>query len=485
MPPIKRTSRHYKPGTRRVVLNHGHILTAAQMQAAEQQLIDGGTSVVELMHRAGTGAADYIWRAAPHCPTLVLCGPGNNGGDGYVIAQALLEKGIDVAIAASGEPATDASRNARSLWRGQTFALQDARPAKQFVDCLFGTGLTRPVSGVLLDHLQRLFDGANRRVAVDLPSGIETDTGATLNPVSQFDLTTALGAFKPAHYLAPACGLIGDLVGVDIGVDTASDVQLLARPKTEPPKTGDHKYTRGLVAVVAGNMPGAAKLAALAAQRSGAGYVKIFAETGFSSPSNSIVVKPHENGVQLQSQLSDDRIAIIVIGPGLGRDRHAESLLDLVLDIDKPVLLDADSLILLGGTDLSLLKDRSAPVIMTPHAGEFAVMSENGKSSKIDLTKILAADSGAVVVHKGSDSVIASPEGAVSLASSSSSWLSTAGTGDVLAGMIAARFANENDAFLAAKQGQWLHSRAAKLAGPSFSPEILIDHIPKALQECL
>ncbi len=467
------------------MLNHGHILTAAQMQAAEQRLIDNGTSVIELMHRAGTGAADYIWRAAPHCPTLILCGPGNNGGDGYVIAQALLEKETDVAIAASGEPTTNAAKNAKSLWQGQTFALDDARPAKQFIDCLFGTGLTRPVSGTLLDHHQRLFNEAERRVAIDLPSGIETDTGAILNPVSRYDLTIALGAFKPAHYLAPACGLMGGLAGVDIGVDAASAVQLLARPTIEPPKTDDHKYTRGLVAVVAGSMPGAAKLSGLAAQRSGAGYVKIFAETGFSSPNHSIVVEPHENGAQLQGQLSDDRIAIIVIGPGLGRDSHAERLLDLVLDIDKPVLLDADALILLGKTDLNRLKDRSAPVIMTPHAGEFAALSENDKGSKIDLTRILASESGAVVVHKGNNSVIADPEGTAALAPASSSWLSTAGTGDVLVGMIAARFANEKDVFLAAKQGQWLHSRAAKLAGPAFSPEILIDHIPKALQECL
>jgi hydroxyethylthiazole kinase-like uncharacterized protein yjeF len=467
------------------LLNHGHILTAAEMQAAEQQLIDSGTSVIELMHRAGTGAADYIWRAAPNCPTLVLCGPGNNGGDGYVIAQALLERGVDVYIAASSEPGTDAAENAKSLWQGKTYALDDAKPAKQFVDCLFGTGLTRPVSGTLLDHHQRLFEGAQRRVAVDLPSGIETDTGAKLNAVSRYDLTIALGAFKPAHYLAPARGLMGYLAGVNIGVEAASAARLLARPTIKPPETEDHKYTRGLVAVVAGRMPGAAKLTTLAAQRSGAGYVKMFAGTGFSSTNHSIVVESHENGVQLREQLSDDRIAIIVVGPGLGRDGHAERLLDLVLDIDKPVLLDADALMLLGSAGLSRLKGRSSPVIVTPHSGEFATMCETDDGSKIDLTKILAADSGAVVVHKGNDSVIANAEGAVSLTPSSSSWLSTAGTGDVLAGMIAARFANEKDAFLAAKQGQWLHGRAAKLAGPSFSPEILIDHIPKALQECI
>lgn len=467
------------------MLNDGHLLRAVEMQAAEQHLIENGTSVIELMHRAGTGAADYIWRSAPHDPTLVLCGPGNNGGDGYVIAQSLLDKGAEVKVAASGEPNTEAAQNAKSLWKGQTLALDDAEPAKQFVDCLFGTGLTRPVTGKLLNHYQRFFDGAKRRVAVDLPSGIESDTGEMLNIVSECNLTIALGAFKPAHYLAPACAIMGDLVGVDIGVCATSAIHLLKKPIVTAPTSADHKYTRGLVAVVAGKMPGAAKLTALAAQRSGAGYVKIFADPGFSSPNHSIVLESRQKLDQLRKQLSDERIDIIVVGPGLGRDADAVKLLDLVLDIGKPVLLDADALVVLGQTAVSRLKDRSSPVIVTPHAGEFGAMAEKKEGSKIDLTAKLALDSGVIVLNKGSDNVIANPEGEVTLARSSSSWLSTAGTGDVLAGMIAARFAIEKDAFLAAKQGQWLHSRAAKLAGPAFSPEILIDHIPKALQECL
>ncbi len=467
------------------MLNDGHILTAAAMQAAEQHLIRNGTSVVELMHRAGTGAADYIWRTGPHLPTLVLCGPGNNGGDGYVLAQTLLEKGAVVKIAATAEPATDAAKNAKSLWQGQTLAYDEIAPEMQFVDCLFGTGLTRPVTGDLLKHHQRLFDGAQRRIAVDLPSGIETDTGAMLNPLSEYDLTIALGAFKPAHYLTPASTIMGDMVGVDIGVRAPSQIKLLERPLIKAPKKLDHKYTRGLVAIVAGDMHGAARISALAAQQSGAGYVKIFSGLELSSPNHSIVVESHQDWDQLRAQLSDERISIIVIGPGLGRNAHAAKLLDLTLGIEKPVLLDADALILLSKTVAHRLKDRSSPVIITPHGGEFASISRDSDGSKIDITAKLAADSDAVVVHKGSDSVIANPAGAVALTQSSSSWLSTAGTGDVLAGIIAARFANEKDEFLAAKQGQWLHGRAAKLAGPSFSPEILIDHISKALQECL
>lgn len=467
------------------MLNDGHILKAAAMQAAEQQLIESGTSVIELMHRAGTGAADFIWRAAPYMPTLVLCGPGNNGGDGYVIAQALLEKGATVKIAAIAEPTTEAAKNAKSLWQGQTLAYEESAPEMQFVDCLFGTGLTRPVGGDILEYFQRLFDGGQRRVAIDLPSGIDTDTGSMLNAVSEYDLTIALGAFKPAHYLMPASALIGDLVGVDIGVRAPSPIKLLERPSIEAPAKSDHKYSRGLVAVVAGDMNGAAKLCALAAQRSGAGYVKIFAGSEFSTPNHSIVVENHSSLDQLHVQLADNRISAVLIGPGLGRTAQASKLLDLVLDIEEPVLLDADALMLLGSTAVHRLKDRSSPAMITPHGGEFAAITGDHNSSKIDETAKLAAASNAAVVYKGSDSVIANPVGDVTLAQPSSSWLSTAGTGDVLAGIIAARFAHEKDAFLAAKQGQWLHSRAASLAGPSFSPEILIDHIPKALQECL
>ncbi|MEH6756732.1 MAG: NAD(P)H-hydrate dehydratase [Parasphingorhabdus sp.] len=467
------------------MLNDGHILTVAEMQAAEQKLIDSGISVIELMHRAGTGAANYIWRSAPHMPTLIFCGPGNNGGDGYVIAQALLARGANVKVAASAEPETEAAKNAKSLWQGETLDLVDAKPANQFVDCLFGTGLTRAVSGNLLVQFQRLANGAKRRVAVDLPSGIQTDTGAMLNAVSLYDLTIALGAYKPAHYLAPACAIMGELVGVDIGISAASDMRLMEPPIIAVPASIDHKYSRGLVAVIAGKMPGAAKLTALAAQNSGAGYVKIFAKPGFASPNCSIVTETHDNLDQLRTQLSDDRIGVIVVGPGFGRDADAAKILDVVLAIEKPVLLDADALILMGKELVSRLKGRVSPVILTPHAGEFAAISDRTGGSKAHHTVKLAAESGAVILHKGCDNVIAGPDGNVILAASAPSWLSTAGTGDVLAGIIAARFAVEKNAFLAAKQGQWLHGRAAKLAGPAFSPEILIDHIPKALQERL
>ncbi|MDM8011236.1 MAG: NAD(P)H-hydrate dehydratase [Parasphingorhabdus sp.] len=460
-------------------------MTAAEMQQAEQVVIESGTSVDELMRRAGQGAAQMIWRIAAAQPTLLLCGPGNNGGDGYIIAQWLLEKGVDVTVAAPLEPKTDAARHARSLWTGPTVTLADARPAPQFVDCLFGTGLTRAVGDDWFADFSRLFAGAKRRVAIDLPSGVESDHGTLLNEIGTFDTTIALGAFKPSHFLAPARSKMGNLVGIDIGITVDSRLGILTQPRLSGPSSDDHKYSRGLVAVVAGAMQGAARLTAMAAQKAGAGYVKIFAAPGFESPHPSIVVETVADIAELREKLSDSRISAIAIGPGLGRDGHAEDLLTAALDSDAPLVIDADALTVAGAQFSDMIKSRSAETIATPHAGEFAGMMRDGLQDRLDDSRKLARQSGCTILLKGPDTVIVRPDGVASIAAQSCPWLSTAGTGDVLAGMIASRLATGISGYKAACEGQWLHSRAARLAGPAFTPEMLIDQIPASLQECL
>jgi len=303
------------------LLNHGNILTAAEMQSAEQTLIDSGISVEELMRRAGQGAAQMIWRISADLPTLILCGPGNNGGDGYVIAQWLLEKGVDVSVAAPLEPDTAAALHAKSQWRGKTLSLADAQPAAQFVDCLFGTGLTRAVSDDWFGHFTRLFAGAKRRIAIDLSSGVESDHGVLLNEIEPFDVTIALGAFKPSHFLEPARSKNGDLVGIDIGIKAESQLGIVPKPRLSAPTAQDHKYSRGLVAVVAGAMAGAAQLTAMAAQKSGSGYVKIFAFPGFEAPHSSIVVEAVQDIDELQQKLADERISRRRL-PAYGRNAH-------------------------------------------------------------------------------------------------------------------------------------------------------------------
>ena len=467
------------------MVNLGNILTAAEMQHAEQALIDRGVTVEQLMKQAGQGAAQMIWRISADMATLVLCGPGNNGGDGYVIAQWLLEKGVEVCVAAPLEPKTGAAQHAKSLWRGKTVALADAQPAAQFVDCLFGTGLTRAIGDDWFENFARLSTGAKRRVAIDLPSGVESDHGQLLNDVRTFDMTIALGAFKPSHLLEPARSKMGNLVGIDIGISANSNLRILSKPRLSGPTSQDHKYRRGLVAVVAGAMQGAAQLTAMAAQKSGAGYVKIFASPGFAAPHPSIVVEAMNCLSDLEKKLADDRISAIIIGPGLGRDKRAEDLLAAVIAVDAPLVMDADALTLAGSRFSDLMQSRSAETVATPHAGEFAGLVPGGLQYKLDDSRELAKQSGCNILLKGSDTVIASPDGEASIATLSCPWLSTAGTGDVLAGIIASRLAKGISGYRAACEGQWLHSRAGQLAGPAFTPELLIDQLPATLQECL
>lgn len=457
------------------------------MRRAEQLLIDSGGSVSQLMQRAGEGAAQLIWRASARLPTLVVCGPGNNGGDGYVIARWLHERGVEVKVAAAVEPVGAAAQSARAFWPGEVLPLSEAQQMPQLVDCLFGTGLSRAIAPPLLLPFQKLLDGVRRKIAVDMPSGIDADNGQLLNDVAQYDLTIGLGAYKPGHFLQPARALMGRLVGVDIGIDATSGLKVIERPQIIPPADNAHKYTRGMVAIVAGEMSGAASLAALAAQHSGAGYVKLFRPSGQNScsPAASIVSQSYKDAADLQAKLSDPRIAAIVIGPGLGRSEFARSVLEKVLLIEKPLLLDADALMLMGQDFATVVAGRAAITVATPHGGEFQVIGSATEKSKVEQCRALARCAESTVLFKGSDTVIASAEGRAQVAASSSSWLSAAGTGDVLAGIIGARLAAGNDGFTAACQGQWLHSRAAQLAGAAFTAEILIDQIAKALQECL
>jgi len=455
------------------------------MRRAEQLLIDTGSSVEALMAKAGKGAAQEIWRISGDMPTLILCGPGNNGGDGYVIAQWLLDKGVDVSVAYSSDPKTDAAKKAKLLWKGSIEAISDASPKPQIVDCLFGTGLKRALDKKLLNQLNAIKDHAKRLVAIDLPSGVDSDTGQLLNPLPNFDLTIALGAYKPAHFLRPSRSSMGNLIGVDIGIESKSSLHVIEKPAFLKPSAIDHKYSRGLIAIIAGAMPGAANLAALAAQNSGAGYVKIFASDGFQSTHSSIVVENFSNPKQLADLLTDQRINSVVVGPGLGCDEDARKVLDQVLLSDKKLVLDADALILLGAEFSKAVAGRKQSTIATPHSGEFGAILDGIFESKIHAARQLSKQSTATILLKGSDTVIAEPSGMTVIASSANKWLSTAGTGDVLSGIIAARMASSGNELKAASAGNWLHTRAAQLAGAAFSPEKLIDQIPNALAECL
>jgi hydroxyethylthiazole kinase-like uncharacterized protein yjeF len=457
------------------------ILTAAEMRAAEAAAVAAGTASAELMERAGAAAAEAIWRFAGPLPALVLCGPGNNGGDGYVIARHLAQRGAKVRVAALDEPRTAEARSARSAWRGAVEPLATAASEPLLIDALFGTGLTRPLDFALSERLCSLAGSARVRVAVDLPSGAATDDGATLSPVPDFDLTIAFATLKSSHLLQPAARHMGRIVVADIGIEAGSRLHEIARPRLPAPTADDHKYSRGFVAVHGGAMPGAAALAASAAARAGAGYVRILADERIAGVPSSVVQSPGRPW----SPLDDPRIGARVIGPGLGTDGEAWPALQAALASDAPVVLDADALNLFAREGVGHLHGAAAVPILTPHSGEFERLFPTSFGSKVERTRAAAAAAQAVVVHKGADTVVAAPDGRAGIASAASAWLATAGTGDVLAGIIAAIRARDCDSFEAACAGVWLHGRAAELAGPGLIADDLLDRLPEALASCI
>jgi hydroxyethylthiazole kinase-like uncharacterized protein yjeF len=453
------------------------ILTAAEMRAAEQRAIDAGTAVETLMERAGMSAAEAVWRYAGPLPALILCGPGNNGGDGYVVARGLKERGVPVRIAALCEPKSPAAQWARDLWNGPVEDLAEAEPAPLLIDALFGTGLARPLADEVSAAMLRLAEAARVRVAIDLPSGVATDDGAILSPVPDHDLTITFATLKPAHLLQPAARHMGRIAVVDIGIVAESALSVIQRPRLPAPGPDDHKYNRGYVAILAGEMPGAAALAAAAAARAGAGYVRLVASAVVPGVPSAVVQAPGMGFAH-----DDARLGAIVLGPGLGRGREGKALLERALGWQRSLVLDGDALGLLGEHGLR----PPAGAILTPHGGEFARLFPDGlPGSKVDQTREAARRLGRVVVFKGPDTVIAAPDGRGAIAPPAPHWLASAGTGDVLAGIVGAQRARGLDPFEAACAGGWLHGRAGAAAGPGLIADDLIDVLPLILAECL
>lgn len=455
------------------------ILTAGETRAAEQVLFDGGMSVEALMARAGAALAELVWRHAGPIDTLIVCGPGNNGGDGYVAATLLRRLGMTVRVAALAEPRTDAARHARDGWGAAVEDFADARPATLLVDALFGTGLTRGLDAAIAAKLAALANAAAVTIVVDLPSGVATDDGAVLTEgLPRFDITLALGALKPAHRLRPAADHVGRVVVAEIGIPTdATRLRELARPRLAAPTAADHKYSRGMVAVAGGAMPGAALLTATAAQRAGAGYV-VLSNGGGGGPM-ALVHRP------FHAMIGDERVGALVVGPGLGRDAAARETLAAALGCGRPLVVDADALALLSYPGLKRLPALGTMAVLTPHEGEYARLFPDIAGDRLSRARAGAARSGAVLVLKGSDSIVAHPDGRAVIAPAAPAWLASAGTGDVLAGTIAAMRARGLDAFDAACAGLWLHGEAARIAGPALIADDLAAALPRALEQCL
>jgi ADP-dependent NAD(P)H-hydrate dehydratase / NAD(P)H-hydrate epimerase len=423
------------------------ILTAAEMRAAEAAVIAAGTPVEELMERAGQAAAEAVWRYAGPLPALVLCGPGNNGGDGQVIARVLRARGMDVRVGTLGDP--------------------DWEPAPLLIDALFGTGLARPLDPAIAQRLLAAAAAARVRVAIDLPSGAATDDGRILSPLPDFDLTVTFQTLKPSHLLQPAARHMGRLVVADIGIPATSRLcEIGPPPRSLAPGPDANKYSRGLVTVIGGDMPGASALAAAAAMRAGAGIVRLQARAFVHGVPAAVIQTPGDP----LARLDDSRIGALLIGPGLVAD---EALVEAALGSGRPLVLDAGALGFVEGR----LKGLAETPILTPHDGEFRRLFGDGGGSKVERARAAAAASSAVIVYKGADTVVAAPDGRAAIAPPAPPWLASAGSGDVLAGIVAAMRAAGQSAFEAACAGVWLHGRAGEKAGPG----LIADDIVAAL----
>lgn len=447
------------------------IVTAAEMRAAEAACFAGGASQTALMEAAARAIAREAARFALGRPITVLAGAGNNGGDAFGAARFLAEQGFDVVVAALGQAGGGAAAAMRSRWSGATVALHEAPVRPLVVDGLFGIGLSRAITGAPAAAIERLRAGADFVLAIDIASGLVADSGEARGIVLRADATLALGAVKRGHFQGAGIGASGALLLDTLGLSVDSPVRMLARPRLAAPGAADHKYTRGLVGVVAGAMPGAARLAAGAAARGGAGYVVLAGEDA-GVPFDAVVQR---------AAIHPERAAAVLVGPGLGRGDMARTLCEEWLSSGRTLVLDGDALSLIDADSLRL---RTAPTVLTPHAGEFARLFGEPSGDRIAAALDAARRSGAVVVLKGATTIVASPSGEARV-HCPSSWLSTAGTGDVLAGLVAARLAVTKAPFRAACEAVWLHARAAALAGPALVADDLAMHIPAAIAECL
>jgi hydroxyethylthiazole kinase-like uncharacterized protein yjeF len=479
----------------------GHeILTVAEAQAADRAAVAAGVESFTLMHNAGAAIADAIslrWTARP---TLVLCGPGNNGGDGYVTAALLKAKGYPVRVSALAEPTAADARRARALWQEPLvpFGPEAVGGAELIVVALFGAGLSRPLEGPAVDVLRAAEATNVPIVAVDLPSGLQGDTGKPLGYAPRALLTVTFHRKKPAHLLEPGRSLCGDVVVANIGIPDAATPSLalwenhpdLWLPHVPWPGPETHKHARGRLGVVSGPMTstGAARMAARAGLRCGAGLVKVFcppdAAAVVASHLEAIMLQPFESDTELEHEAA--AMDAMVIGPAAGLNERTKANLAALVRTGAALVIDADALTLFRDDPSALFALLDRDDVLTPHAGEFerifpGLLSE--APERVSAVRRAAAKAGAVVLLKGFDTVVAAPDGRAVINGCGSAWLATAGSGDVLSGLIGGFLAQKMDSFRAASAAVYVHARAAEAFGPGLIAEDLPGLVPGVLAE--
>ncbi len=486
------------------------VLTTEEMYMADRLAMEAGIAGVILMENAGQACAEEIAARVPPCPTLVLCGPGNNGGDGFVVARALKALGWPVRLALLGprEALKGDAAHMAALWDGEVMDIKsvDLADAALIVDALFGAGLSRPIEGELAALFLRIEKLRCTVCAIDVPTGIEGNSGAARGMALTADFTVTFFRKKPAHLLARCKETCGEVIVADIGIPDAvlesiepqlwDNASALWDQVFAAIDAHGHKYGRGHAVVVSGDYShtGAARLGAVAALRAGAGLVTL------ASPENalavnaahltSVMLRKVDNAPELLRLLGDRRITAAMIGPAAGLGVATRDKALAILKSGVSCVIDADAIRSFENergmlADAINARPRGQTTVLTPHEGEFAAarFSKLGKfASKLDKARDAAQRTGAIIVYKGPDTVIAAPDGRAAINNHASPWLATAGTGDVLAGIITGIMAQKVDAFLAACAGVWLHGEAGIRLGRGLIAEDLPGVLPACIQ---
>jgi ADP-dependent NAD(P)H-hydrate dehydratase / NAD(P)H-hydrate epimerase len=483
------------------------VLTTAEMERADRLTIAAGTPGFALMLSAGQAVAEAAMNLAEEGPILVVAGRGNNGGDGFVAAAELAARGREVSVILLCDRDSlqgDAALAARG-WKYPVLPFNPQAIGKPalIVDALFGAGLNRPVKGEPHDMIGAINANGAPVLSVDLPSGINGTTGAVMGVAINATETVTFFRRKPAHLLLPGRIHCGRVRVADIGIDAAALEEI--RPQTwenvpqvwqksfPVPRIDGHKYARGHAVIVSGDMAatGAARLSARGALRAGAGLATLASPRDAlainASALTAVMVRPIDTVAEFAELMTDRRLSACVIGPGAGVGERTRDFVHTALSAKRQLVLDADALTSFADAPDRLFEQIKASddhqVVLTPHEGEFPrlfsdLSNKHPNRSKLERVRDAAQRSGAVVLIKGPDTVVASPDGRATIAANAPPWLATAGAGDVLAGMIAGLLAQGVPAFEAASIGVWMHGEGAREAGPGLIAEDLPEVLP-------
>jgi ADP-dependent NAD(P)H-hydrate dehydratase / NAD(P)H-hydrate epimerase len=483
------------------------LLSAAQMRAAERAAFASGLASFEAMQRAGYAVAAAIterWSDTHATDIHVLCGPGNNGGDGFIAAAALQRAGYRVTVhgwKAKSDYKGDAAEAAAG-WPGDVRApnpdhLATFGKSVVVVDALFGIGLDRPLEGEVAAAIEAVNRSAASVVAVDIASGVNADDGRVLGAAIDADLTVTFGWRKRGHLSQPGAARCGDVLVVDVGFSAddlagvgascwmnAPVLWSAAYPLPQPTK---HKYDRGHAVIVGGGlMTGAARLAARGARRAGVGLLTLAVPPAvwgiYAADQPGAIVRPYSYAAGFASLAGGGRVSALLVGSGLEPGEETSELVRTAIALGKPLVLDGGAL----GQDLVASEGRP-DLVLTPHEGEFGRMFPDlvARESKIERALAAAARSGCTVVLKGSDTVVAAPDGRATMSGGAPATLATAGSGDVLAGIVTGLLALRMPPFLAASMGVWLHGRAAEGFGPGLALGLIAEDLPERLPAAL